>query len=266
MYTMGIDIGSTTSKTVILLNGEQLIASSVIKAGTGTTGPLRALEEALSQAQVSLNEMAWIIATGYGRNNFQMASEQISEISCQARGVHFLVTSARTVLDIGGQDAKAIRIGERGEVLNFVMNEKCAAGTGRFLEVMAGALECDVSQLAQLAAEATRVAAISSTCTVFAESEVISQLAAGEARANIAAGIHQSVARRVAGLAGRVGLVPDLVVTGGVAKNRGVVEALEEELKLPIRVAPMPQLTAALGAALYAFQSAKRGGKSFHIV
>lgn len=129
---------------------------------------------------------------------------------------------------------------------------------------MAGALECDVSQLAQLAAEATRVVAISSTCTVFAESEVISQLAAGQARADIAAGIHQSVARRVAGLAGRVGLIPDVVVTGGVAKNTGVVEALEEELKVPVRVAPMPQLTAALGAALYAFQSAKRGGKSFN--
>ena len=133
MYTMGIDIGSTTSKTVIVLNGRQLIADSVIKAGAGTSGPLRALEEALSQAQVSLKEMAWIVATGYGRINFQMANEQISEISCQAKGVHFLMASARTVLDIGGQDAKAIQIGERGEVLNFVMNEKCAAGRGVFL-------------------------------------------------------------------------------------------------------------------------------------
>ncbi|NPV91136.1 MAG: 2-hydroxyglutaryl-CoA dehydratase [Firmicutes bacterium] len=264
MYTMGIDIGSSSSKVVILEDGKKIAGEAVIPVGTGTSGPTRALDEALKRAGLTLDDIAWTVATGYGRMTFGAANEQISEISCQAKGVHHLLPAARTIIDIGGQDAKAIQLDDQGFVTKFVMNEKCAAGTGRFLEVMARVLECEVSQLAQIAEEAAQVVTISSTCTVFAESEVISQLAAGRSRADVVAGIHQSVARRVAGLVGRVGLVPQVVLTGGVAKNAGVVKALEQELKTPITIAPMPQITAALGAALYAYQSGSKGCESFN--
>ncbi|HEX3011360.1 MAG TPA: acyl-CoA dehydratase activase [Syntrophomonadaceae bacterium] len=254
MYTMGIDIGSASSKVVILENGHSIAAETVVPVGTGTTGPTRALEEALKQSELKREDIVRTIATGYGRVTFRGADEQISEITCHARGVHFLVPTVRTIIDIGGQDAKAIKLSPQGVVSNFVMNEKCAAGTGRFLEVMARVLEVDVGDLAELGAKAHKISPISSTCTVFAESEVISQLAAGETAADVVAGIHQSVARRVAGLVGRLGIIPDVVMTGGVAKNFGVVEAMQKALKMSVMVAPKSQLTGALGAALIAFE------------
>lgn len=258
MYTMGIDIGSASSKVVIMADGSEIVSELVISVGTGTTGPQRALEGALSQAGLTLEDISYQIVTGYGRMTYSGADEQISEITCHAKGVYFVLPEARTIIDIGGQDAKAIRLDERGAVANFVMNEKCAAGTGRFLEVMARILECEVSDLASLSAQATAAVAISSTCTVFAESEVISQLASGHTRQNVAAGIHQSVARRVASLAKRVGLIPTVVMTGGVAQNGGVVKAMAQELGLPVEVAPRSQLTGAIGAALLAYQKMPR--------
>lgn len=258
MYTMGIDIGSASSKVVIMADGQEIIASQVIPVGTGTTGPARALEAALNQAGLTVEDIHYQVVTGYGRMTYSGADEQISEITCHAKGVHFVLPEARTIIDIGGQDAKAIRLDDRGAVVNFVMNEKCAAGTGRFLEVMAKILECEVSDLANLSAQATAAVAISSTCTVFAESEVISQLAGGHSRENVTAGIHQSVARRVASLAKRVGLVPLVVMTGGVAQNAGVVKAMAQELNLPVEVAPRSQLTGAIGAALLAYEKANR--------
>ncbi|NLB52412.1 MAG: 2-hydroxyglutaryl-CoA dehydratase, partial [Syntrophomonadaceae bacterium] len=211
-------------------------------------------------AGIERSDISKLVVTGYGRMTFPDADEQISEITCHAKGVHFLVPNARTIIDIGGQDAKVIKLDNQGYVSNFVMNEKCAAGTGRFLEVMARVLEIDVSRLGELGEQAENIVPISSTCTVFAESEVISQLAAGKHIPDIVAGIHQSVARRVAGLTGRVGLTPQVVMTGGVAKNIGVVKAMEKELKVPIIVAPRSQLTGALGAALIAFESSAGKG------
>jgi predicted CoA-substrate-specific enzyme activase len=254
MYTMGIDIGSASSKAVILLNGRELIASSLILAGAGTSGPVRAWEETLSRAKLTSRDLARSVATGYGRRTFAKADEELSEITCHATGVYHLLPGARTIVDIGGQDAKVIRLEASGIVSNFIMNEKCAAGTGRFLEVMAKVLECDIGELAELAAAARRVIDISSTCTVFAESEVISQLAAGQARSDVAAGIHTAVARRVAGMVSRIGVVPEVVMTGGVAMNAGVVQALEKELQVPIEVSRHPQLTGAIGAALLGFR------------
>lgn len=259
MYTMGIDIGSASSKVVIMKDGEIIAAEAVVPVGTGTTGPSRALAQALDQSGLKQEDIAFTVATGYGRVTFNGADEQISEITCHGRGVHYVVPTVRTIIDIGGQDAKAIKLSPEGLVTNFVMNEKCAAGTGRFLEVMARVLEVDVSQLAQLGEKAAKIVPISSTCTVFAESEVISQLAGGETAADVVAGIHQSVARRVAGLVGRLGITPDVVMTGGVAKNSGVVQAMEKELKIPVTVAPKSQLTGALGAALLAFDKVKTG-------
>ena len=168
MLTMGVDIGSATSKVVILKDGKEILAGVVISVGTGTSGPARALQQALDIAKVEKSDISKVVVTGYGRMTYEGADEQVSEITCHAKGVHHLVPTARTVIDIGGQDAKVIKLDEHGYVSNFVMNEKCAAGTGRFLEVMARVLEVSVGDLESLGAKAENVVPISSTCTVFA--------------------------------------------------------------------------------------------------
>ena len=194
------------------------------------------------------------MATGYGRMTFPGADDQASELSCHGKGIHYLIPEARVVIDIGGQDAKVMQINERGALLNFVMNDKCAAGTGRFLDVMAGILSVQTSELAELAAKAEEPLSISSVCTVFAESEVISHLAAGATRSDVAAGIHQSVAKRVAGLGNRIGFRGPIAMSGGVALNAGVVRALEHELGKQIVTHPDAQLAGAYGAAILAFE------------
>lgn len=201
MFTMGIDIGSTSSKAVILEDGVRVAARKVIEAGIGSEGPDRVFADALSEAGITREEITRVMATGYGRMTFPGADDQASELSCHGKGIHYLIPEARVVIDIGGQDAKVMQINERGALLNFVMNDKCAAGTGRFLDVMAGILSVQTSELAELAAKAEEPLSISSVCTVFAESEVISHLAAGATRSDVAAGIHQSVAKRLPGWA-----------------------------------------------------------------
>ncbi|MCY6485842.1 acyl-CoA dehydratase activase [Clostridium aestuarii] len=258
MYTMGIDVGSASSKVVILEDGKEIVAAEVIQAGTGSTGPKRALEEALSKSGLELEDMAKIVATGYGRFASEEADKQISEISCHAKGIFFLVPTARMIIDIGGQDAKAIRLDNRGGVKQFFMNDKCAAGTGRFLDVMSRVLEVELSEMAEYDSRATEPATVSSTCTVFAESEVISQLSKGVAKENIIAGVHQSVASKACGLAYRGGIEDDVVMCGGVAQNAGVVRAISKELKRPVIVAPNPQITGALGAALFAYKEVNK--------
>ena len=258
MYTVGIDIGSTACKAVILKDGKEVVGSSIIQTGTGTSGPARVYEEVFANAGISPEEASRVVVTGYGRMTFEKADSQISELSCHAKGVRFLVPTARTVIDIGGQDAKALKLAPAGTLLGFVMNDKCAAGTGRFLDVMAKVMEVETWELAELSAGSTIEVPISNICTVFAESEVISQLSAGKTRADIAAGIHLSVANRVAGLARRVGIEADVIMTGGVAQNLGVVKAMSESLQIPVTSAPMPQLTGALGAALFAYDEASK--------
>lgn len=258
MYTLGIDIGSTSSKIVIIDDSNTIITSGVVVGGAGTSGPSKVIDDAFHNSGLQWNDIALTIATGYGRVGFKPANKQISEITCHGTGVHFLVPSVRTIIDIGGQDVKALSLTEDGLVFRFLMNDKCAAGTGRFLEVMAKVLETDVNQLGSLSAQADTIVDISNTCTVFAESEVISRLASGISPANVAAGIHQSVARRVASLAARVNVIPDVVLTGGVAKNQGIVKALTETLQLPVLIAPNCQITGALGAALLAMRETKK--------
>lgn len=253
MVTAGVDIGSSTSKVVLLENGKRLLGKVVIPIGTGTSGPSRALEQAIKEANLRLSDIDMIVATGYGRNNFPGAAYQLSEITCHARGVYELVPGAQTVIDIGGQDCKAIRVGPGGVVNNFVMNDKCAAGTGRFLEVMSHILETGIDQLADLAATSQHEVSISNTCTVFAESEVISRLSCGTPREDVAAGTIRSVVRRIAGLARRAGVQPLVVMTGGVSLNRTAVQVMQEELHVPVMASPDAQLTGALGAALFAF-------------
>jgi predicted CoA-substrate-specific enzyme activase len=254
IYTLGIDIGSTASKCVMLADGKEIVAKSLIAVGAGTSGPQRAIDAVLEAAGKTREEIAFVLATGYGRNSLEgFADHQMSELSCHAKGAAFLFPQVRTVIDIGGQDVKILRV-ENGAMTNFQMNDKCAAGTGRFLDVMARVLEVDVNDLGTLGAKSTKEVAISSTCTVFAESEVISQLAQGTDKCDIINGIHKSVAGRVAGLAHRVGVQDDVVMTGGVAQNSGVVNALQEQLGHTIHTSPLTQYVGALGAALFAYK------------
>ena len=249
-FTMGVDVGSTTSKCVVLKNGAEVVGTALVTAGTGTSGPGRALAAALGDAGLARAEIECLTATGYGRNTFEGADRVMSELSCHAIGAAALCPGTRTVIDIGGQDAKVLRLDARGRLENFVMNDKCAAGTGRFLEVMARVLELEPAQLEEMDARAKGVVPVSSTCTVFAESEVISQLARNVDLCDLVAGIHASVAVRTASLVRRLGMLEPVTMTGGVARNGGVVRALERELGTEIRVPPAAQLAGAYGAAL----------------
>lgn len=257
MITLGIDIGSTTSKCVAVEDGRTIKGTSIVVAGTGTDGPEKALAGVLEDAGITREEITYIVATGYGRNNYKGADGEVSELSCHAKGVHFTFPGVRTVIDIGGQDAKVLRMNEDGKMVNFLMNDKCAAGTGRFLDVMASILQLDINDLEVLAAKADAPVKISNTCTVFAESEVISQLSQGVAIPNLVAGICDSVATRVASLAKRIGIKEDVCMSGGVARNGGVRTAMGKALNVDIVYSPMAQLMGALGAALYAFDKAK---------
>ncbi|MCB8817652.1 acyl-CoA dehydratase activase [Desulfosporosinus shakirovi] len=256
MITAGVDIGSTSSKVVVLAEGEKILNKVIIPVGAGSSGPARAFEQSIREVNLSREDIKRVIATGYGRNTFTGADQQITEITCHARGVYELVPGVKTIIDIGGQDAKAIGIGKGGTVSNLIMNDKCAAGTGRFLEVMSRILEINIEDLADLAALAKNEISISNTCTVFAESEVISQLSTGTSREDVAAGIVQSVVGRVAGLVKRIGVQCEVVMTGGVCLNWMIIKVMEKELAVPVIASPMAQLTGALGAALLAFESA----------
>ncbi len=243
---------------MLLENGEHIIGSELLVAGIGTIGAGKIMEVVLKKAQLTLSEIDFVMATGYGRRNFEPANSELSELSCHAKGVLFKNPLVRTIIDIGGQDAKVLRINDKGILENFMMNDKCAAGTGRFLDVMANILQIPINELEKSAELAEKPAKISSTCTVFAESEVISQLASGETVGNVIAGICNSVASRVAGLAKRVGIEEEVFMSGGVAQNGGVRKALEKELKVPIQWSETSQMMGALGAAISAYEQVKK--------
>lgn len=262
MYTFGIDIGSTTSKCAILKDGQQLVASALRVGGIGTQSPALVVAETLEKAHLTREDLAFIAATGYGRSRYEGADVQVSELTCHAQGAHLVFPSVHTIIDIGGQDAKIIRLNEQGRMENFLMNDKCAAGTGRFLDVMASVLQIPVSEFADYAARSTAPAAISSTCTVFAESEVISQLANGVSMPDLVAGICASVAGRVASLAKRLEITPDLCMSGGVAQNGGVRHAMEQAIGQSILFSEKAQLFGAIGAAHYAWLKCNQGSES----
>lgn len=252
MYYLGIDIGSSATKLIAVDEQGAVAGRSVVQLGTGTSGVGEAVEALYRSSGLRREEIALSVATGYGRMTCTEAQLQLSELTCHARGVYHLQPQVRTIIDIGGQDTKVIHIGPRGSIREFAMNDKCAAGTGRFLDVMSRVLNIELSQLGAVDAQAGEVLPISNTCTVFAESEVISKLSAGSPIPDVLAGIHQAVAKRVAGLAYRVGVEPQVCLTGGVARNSGIIRALERELKCDLLVPQDPQLTGALGAALLA--------------
>jgi (R)-2-hydroxyacyl-CoA dehydratese activating ATPase len=252
MLAVGIDVGSISAKAAILKDGE-LVGARVILTGYNARSAGNAVFEGLLQ-ELGIDKTAVdrIVATGYGRNSVDFADQAVTEITCHAKGAYFQDPSIRSIIDIGGQDSKAITLNDAGGVRDFAMNDKCAAGTGRFLEVMARALEVGLDGFGALSLEAENPAAISSLCTVFAESEVISLIAKGTPRADIIAGIHQSVAARVVAMGNRVGLTEPVMMTGGVAHNIGVVKALEAKLGFPVQVSAYAQVNGAIGAACLA--------------
>ena len=252
-YAAGVDVGSTQTKAVIVdpvgrLTGRSLIptGANVIQAAT------QAFQEALDSALVREADVGFVIGTGYGRYKVTFGNAQVTEISCHARGAAQMFPGTRTVLDMGGQDTKAIRIRPDGEVVDFCMNDKCAAGTGRFLQAAAFALEIPLDDLGPRALSAQRPVKISTTCTVFAESEVLSWVARGKKIEDILMGVHRSIAARSIALLTRVGIDREVTFTGGVARNRAMVEVLNELLELQLNVSEESHFMGALGAALFA--------------
>ena len=254
IYTMGIDVGSTASKCVIMKDGQEIVAKSLVPVGTGTSGPARAIAEVLDNAKMTREQMDFVLATGYGRNSLDgLADLQMSELSCHAKGATYLFPDVHTVVDIGGQDVKVIEI-ENGMMKNFVMNDKCAAGTGRFLEMMARTLEISLEDISTVGLKWKEEITISSMCTVFADSEVVSLVAQNKALPDIVHGLNQSVATRAAALFRRIGGAHPCMMTGGVSRNKGVVGAIEEKIGQPLYIHPDAQLCGALGAALFALE------------
>jgi predicted CoA-substrate-specific enzyme activase len=251
----GIDVGSLSAEVVIIDNAE-IVSYSIIETGPESSQTaMRAMEKALAPlGSVMLQEIKYIVATGYGRVVVPFADENVTELSCHALAANHLFPSVRTVLDIGGQDCKAIRCDSDGKMVNFEMNDKCAAGTGRYLEIIARALHLGLEEIGMLSLTATQSANISSRCAVFAKSGVLLLNRAGIPKAEILAGVHDAIAERVLEILVQVGIEKELVLTGGVAKNIGVVRKLEQKAHLKILLPEEPQIMGALGAALIARQ------------
>lgn len=255
MYVMGIDSGSTSTNAVIMDQDRKIKAFSVVRTGakSGVSAD-RALHEVLEKAGLAREDISWIVSTGYGRVSIEFADENVTEISCHGKGAHYFNPAIRTILDIGGQDSKAIRLNGNGEVKDFVMNDKCAAGTGRFLEMIARTLEVSLDELGAIALTSKEKIEITSMCSVFAESEVISLIANNKEKADIADGVCHAIANKASGLLRRVGMEPEFMMTGGVAKNPGVVRAVEEKIGSKLYICEEPEIVGAAGAALYALE------------
>lgn len=253
MLVAGCDVGSLTAKAVILRDGK-VVASQVMRDDASPEVSARKVFQAvLALAGLSMEEIRYCIGTGYGRKRIPFVNEVVSEITCHAMAVKSLLPSARTILDVGGQDAKATRLDDHGNVVRYVYNDKCASGTGRFLEIMSAAMEVDLEDLGRKSLESNHPVKISNQCTVFAETEVISQINSGANLSDIIHGLHRAMAHRVASLARSIEIEEEVVMSGGVAKNIGMYRALEEALGLKLsQVASDPQINGALGAALFA--------------
>nr|QEE16587.1 BadF/BadG/BcrA/BcrD ATPase family protein [Candidatus Prometheoarchaeum syntrophicum] len=263
MYTVGIDIGSLATKIVLLSEGKIIAMIQNRSLHNFSAIGTQLFNQILEENNLTNGDIGNIYSTGYGRHSIpNLTSNIVTEISAHARGAQYFHPKVQSIIDIGGQDSKVIKINPKSlKVIDFQMNDKCAAGTGRFLEVMANALDIPIEDLGNLALESNSPVQISSTCTVFAESEVIGQFAQGAAKHDIAAGIHNSIAKRIASMAKRIQGVEPIVFCGGVALNPAVKIALENELKLKLIVPKYPQYTGAIGAALIAKEKFKNGSK-----
>lgn len=256
----GVDVGAATAKSVILSEGK-ILGHAIIPTGHDVKLSAKIVtQKAIEQSglSMSIEEIDYIISTGYARNNVAFADKSFTEIICHAKGANFMIPDARTIIDIGGQDSKTIEVDEDGNVQNFMMNDKCAAGTGRFLDVMAVVLEAEsVDNMGPLSLKSSDPCNITSTCTIFAESEIVSLRASGRSREDLIAGVHKSIATRVSAMARRLRIIPKVIFTGGVAKNTGVKKALEIALEgdISIEVPEEPQVIGAIGAAILASES-----------
>jgi len=258
MIVGGCDVGSATGKAVVMKDGE-ISAFLIIPSTTKPEVTARnVMDETIKMAGLSsIEELDYIVGTGYGRLKVPFANQNISEITCHAYGAHWLSGTVRTVVDIGGQDCKVMSIDENGKVLEFVMNDRCAAGTGRFFEAMSRVLDCSLEGLSSLSLQGKNPSVITSQCSVFAESEVVTLVNEGTDLTDIVAGLHMSIANRLNSMVRKVGLVEDVALTGGCAKNEGLCKALEEKLGVAIAKLPEdPQIAGALGAALLARERA----------
>ncbi|MBI2537747.1 MAG: 2-hydroxyglutaryl-CoA dehydratase [Gemmatimonadetes bacterium] len=252
-YAAGVDVGSTQTKAVIIDESKRILARSLVDTGANVTRAAEhAFQEALQGGDLREEEVEYVVGTGYGRYKVTFGNTQVTEISCHGRGAVHLFPGTHTVLDMGGQDTKAIRVAPTGEIVDFCMNDKCAAGTGRFLGAAASALELSLGELGPTALRGERPVKISTTCTVFAESEVLSWLGKGKKTEDILLGVHQSIAQRSVGLLRRVGIDPEVTFTGGVARNQAMIAALNERLGLAVNVSDESHYIGAIGAALFA--------------
>lgn len=252
-YAAGVDVGSTQTKAIIINEGREIVGRALIDTGSNVgTAAEQSFLEALKNGGIPDMLVDFVVGTGYGRYRVTFGNTQVTEISCHGRGAVHMFPGTRTVVDMGGQDTKAIRVGPRGEIVDFCMNDKCAAGTGRFLGAAASALEIPLEQLGPTALRAERPVRISTTCTVFAESEVLSWLGKGKKTEDILMGVHQSIAARSIGLLRRVGVEEQVTFTGGVARNVGMIATLQEGLGRSLNVSDDSHFMGALGAALFA--------------
>jgi predicted CoA-substrate-specific enzyme activase len=252
-YAAGVDVGSTQTKAVIVDEQRDIVGRALIDTGANVIRAAQsAFDKALDGAGLSEEEVEYVIGTGYGRYRVTFVNAQVTEISCHGRGAAHLFPKTRTVVDMGGQDTKAIRVGDDGEIIDFCMNDKCAAGTGRFLGAASAALDIPLDQLGEVALRSDKPVRVSTTCTVFAESEVLAWLGKGKKIENILWGVHKSIASRSVALLRRVGIEDEITFTGGVSRNVGMIKALEERLETKLNVSDDCHYMGAMGAALFA--------------
>jgi predicted CoA-substrate-specific enzyme activase len=260
MIVAGCDVGSLTAKAVIMDDGKILSAHVIQAKDNPENSAKEVLDTALSKAGLSLNDIEYIVGTGYGRKQISFVNDVVSEIVCHGKAVNWLVPSVRMVIDVGGQDAKAIKLDSQGNIVRYLYNDRCATGTGRFLEIMADALEIRLEDMGELSLKSKNPANISNQCTVFAESEVVSLVNDGKEIPDIISGLHRAMAHRIATLAQNLELEADIAISGGVAKNPGIVAALEESIGMKFVKSNLdPQINGALGAALLAKERMKKG-------
>jgi len=258
MHVAGVDVGSTATKAIVMDGNRRVVGKACGSTGASVVGAAnRMFQEALKEAGLEEWEIEFVVGTGYGRYKVPFGHAQVTEISCHARGANFLFPHTRTLVDIGGQDTKAIAVGERGDIRDFCMNDKCAAGTGRFLEACATVLGLTLDEIGDVSMRSSKPLRITNVCTVFVESEIVSHLAKGEKIEDILRGVHNAIAGRSVALLRRVGIEPEVTFTGGVSRNLGMVASLKERLQCEINVSPMSQYMGALGAALFAIERAE---------
>lgn len=259
-YAGGVDVGSTQTKAVVINENREIVGRALIDTGADVIQAAHnAFDLALSSLGLKPTQVGYVIGTGYGRYKVTFGDRQVTEISCHGRGASQMFPNTQTVIDMGGQDTKAIRVRPNGEIADFCMNDKCAAGTGRFLGAAAGALRIPLGELGEVSLQSQKPVRISTTCTVFAEAEVLAWLGKGKKVEDILWGVHQSIAARAIGLLRRVGVVEQITFTGGVAKNVGMIKALEEKLEMKLNVSEDSHYMGALGAALFALDSIQAG-------